>query len=194
MIEKLLEIGDGKLIVPLIVVSVGMALAKGLFSFSRSRSQDRKDFLDLFRAGNDETDLWITVSIRHVFGAYLPASLIRQLMSGPQPGRALLEVANAWDFIDMDDETGELFWRRKILRSVKARLVLIRVLAILYFVLASISLFLAYLCLTGSFDGRTLWIAWAYVLLSGGVALGALMYGDNLRDAHKVVHRWLGMT
>lgn len=193
MIEKLLEIAGGKLLIPLVVVAVGVAMAKGAFSLARSRSQDRRDFLDLFRQHEAQSDLWLTVAVRHVFGAYLPARLIRRLMSCPQPGRALLEVGGAWRFIDMDDETGELTWRRKCLRTARTRRVVVWVLNVVYFGLAGTSLWLAYLCLSGRFDGHTLWVAWTYVVLCGGGAFAALAYGDGLNDASRAATRWLGM-
>ncbi len=194
MVEKLMDVGDGKLLIPLIVVVVGVAMAKGAFSLFRSRSQDRKDFLDLFRGHESQSDLWITVAVRHVFGAYLPASLIRQLMSSSQPGRALLEVGVAWDFIDMDDETGELSWRRKIFRTARARKIVVRTLRLVYFGLASLALWLIYLCLTGNADGHTLWVVWAYAILTAAGALAALAYSDNLNDASKAARRWLGLS
>jgi len=117
LIEKLLELAHGRLVIPLIVIVAGVALAKGALHLTRSRSQDRKDFLDLMRSTEVQTDLWITVAVRHAFGAYLPSAVIRQLMSSPQPGRALAEVASAWDFLEMDDETSELSWRRKWWRA-----------------------------------------------------------------------------
>jgi hypothetical protein len=194
MIEKLLEMADGRLLIPLVVAAVGVAMAKGAFSLFRSRSQDRRDFLDLFRDHEAQSDLWMTVAVRHVFGAYLPASLIRQLMSSPQPGRALLEVGGAWDFIDMDDETGELTWRRKLFRAPRRRRVVVWTLNVAYFVLAATSLWLAYLCLTGQLDGRALWIAWVYAILCGAGAFAALAYGDSLNDASKAAERWLGLA
>lgn len=193
MFEKLLEVVDGRLLVPLVVVAAGVALVKGVFSLTRSRSQDRRDFLDLSRGHDIQTDLWLTVAVRHVFGAYLPASLIRRLMYSPQPGRALLEVASAWDFLDVDDVSGELRWRRQWFHAARSRKIIARVLSTLYLVLASISLWLAYSCVTGAFHGITLWIAWAYVILSGFAAFGCLSYGDSLKDADKAARRWLGM-
>lgn len=194
MIEKLLALADGRLVIPLIVVVAGVAMVRGAFTLSRSRSQDRRDFLDLFRTHDAQSDLWMTVAIRHVFGAYLPAALIRQLMSGPQPGRALLEVGATWDFFEMNDETGVLTWRRESLRSVETRKILIRVLVGLYVVLGSVSLWLAYSCLTGVFEGRTLWVAWVYVVLGAFSAFGCLSYGDNLKGADKAARRWLGIA
>lgn len=194
MIEKLIELGDGKFLIPLVIVVVGVAFAKSTFTLFRSRSQDRKDFLDLFRGHEAQSDLWVTVAVRHVFGAYLPSDLIRQLMSSPQPGRALLEVASAWSFIDVDDETNELSWRIKAFRSARFRKFSITVLAALYFVLAFVSLTLAYVCLSGDVEGKMLRIGWTYVVLTGLGAFAALAYGDNLKDAHVAVSRWLGLV
>lgn len=194
MIEKLLDFGNGKFLIPLVVVMTGITLAKGAFSLVRSRSQDRRDFLDLFRSHDAQSDLWISVAVRHVFGAYLPSSLIRQLMSSPQPGRALFEVANAWDFLEMNDETGELSWRRKRLRSPRVRKVVVRIMFGLYFVSGSLSLYLAYLCWIGRLGSQNSWIAWVYVAIFGLGAFVALFYGDTLKDADKAARRWLGMT
>lgn len=194
MIDKLIELGDGRLLIPLVIVVTGAAFAKGVFTLFRSRSQDRRDFLDLFRGHGAQSDLWVTVAVRHVFGAYLPTSLIRQLMSSPQPGRALLEVASAWSFIDMDDETNELSWRIKAFRSARLRKLCIAVLALLYFVLAFVSLSLVYVCLSGDVEGKVLRIGWTYAVLTGVGAFAALSYGDNLKDAHVAVSRWLGLA
>jgi len=193
MIERLLQMSDGKLLLPLIVVVIGVTLVKGTFSLARSRSVDRRDFLELFKKYDAESDLWLSVAVRHLFGSYLPASLIRQLMSGPQPGRALLDVSNSWDLLDMHDETGELHWRRKMFVSAKARKFATWLLSALYFALASVSLLLAYRAIIGVFDGKTLWIAWAYVFLCAMGAFSCLAYGDILKGADKAARRWLGM-
>jgi hypothetical protein len=194
MIDKLLELADGRFVVPLIVAAMGIALTRGAFTLARSKSQDRRDFLDLFRNHAAQSDLWIAVSVRHVFGAYLPPALIRQLMSSPQPGRALLEVAAAWDFIDMDDETGELSWRRSWFHTAMTRKIVVRTLAFLYFLLGIAALSLAYLSVTGAFDGKQLWLAWTYTVLSAFGAFWCLSYSDTLRDADRAARRWLGMA
>ena len=193
MIEKLLDLADGRLLIPLIVIVVGVSLVKGVFHLTRSRSQDRRDFLDLMRGNESQTDLWITVAVRHAFGAYLPAAIIRQLMSSSQPGRALAEVALAWDFLEMDDETAELSWRRGWWKTARNRKFAINALAIFYFLLAAISLWLGYVCLTGSLEGKALWIAWSYAILSAFGAASCLSYGDNMKGADRAARRWLGI-
>lgn len=193
MVEELLELGGGRLLIPVVVVVVGATLVKGLFGLQRSRSADRRDFLDVFQSWEGQSDLWLSAAVRHLFGNYLPPSLIRQLMSVRQPGRALLEVSNAWDFLEMEDETEELRWRRSRYSSAKFRRVLGWVLTALYFVLASFALFLAYRAVIGGFGERVTVIAWIYVGLGLFGALFCLAYQENLSSAGKAANRWLGL-
>lgn len=193
MIDKLIQMSNGRLLIPLIVIAVAVVLIKGVFSLARSRSADRRDFLELYQDDRSGDDLWLSVAIRHLCGAYLPASLIRQLMSAPQPGRALVEVANSWDLLDMDDETGDLDWRKKRFRKAKTRRNTVWLMSVLYFGLAAISLILGYRAITGDFVGLALWNAWAYTILCGVGAFGSLVYGDRLKEAGKAAQRWLGM-
>jgi len=50
MIDKLMQMADGRLVIPLIVIAAAIVLVKGVFSLARSRSVDRRDFLELFQA------------------------------------------------------------------------------------------------------------------------------------------------
>jgi len=193
MIDKLLQLGDGRLLIPIVVIAAGIVLVRGVFSLNRSRSADRRDFLDLFQKSGVQNDLWLSVAVRHLFGAYLPADLIRQLMSSSQPGRALSEVAGVWDFLDMNDETGELYWRRSFLKSTRARKNAVRFLLVMYFILAFSALWLAYWSVIGRFEGNTLGVAWMYSVLGLLGAFFCLFYGEALKDADKAARRWLGM-
>ncbi|MGH3711068.1 MAG: hypothetical protein ACRDRQ_23855 [Pseudonocardiaceae bacterium] len=193
MIEELLKHASGRLLVPIVVVIAGVTLAKGLFSLQRSRSADRRDFLDVFQTWEGQSDLWLSAAVRHLFGNYLPPSLIRQLMGGRQPGRALLEVSNAWDFLDMDDETQELRWRRRRFASAGFRKKLGWFLTASYFVLGSIGLYLAYLTAFVGFNERSTVIAWVYVALFTFGAFFCLAYQENLHTAGKAANRWLGL-
>lgn len=193
MFEEIMKLGGGRLLIPVLVVVVGVTLAKGLFSLQRSRSADRRDFLDVFQTWQGQSNLWLSAAVRHLFGSYLPPSLIRQLMSGRQPGRALLEVSNAWDFLDTDDETEELRWRRPRFASPKFRKRLGLVLTVLYFVLASFALLLAYRTVFFGFSEKMLIVAWAYVGLSAFGAFCCLAYQESLREASKAANRWLGL-
>lgn len=148
MIQQILSASGQRLLVPIVLVVAGAALAKGLFNLLRSRSQDRRDFLDLFRDWQGRDDLWITVAVRHQFGAHLPSALIRQLASSAQPGRAMQEISNAWEFLEVDDETGEISWRRRFLQQARIRRAIIWGFPVLYAASAIFAVWMGYLAVT----------------------------------------------
>jgi hypothetical protein len=193
MIEKLMELEGGKFLIPVVVIVAVAAVVKGMFGIHLSRSSDRRDFLELFQKYQGENDLWLSVAVRHLFGAYLPATLIRQLMRNPQPGRALLEVADAWDLLDMANESGELHWRRRRFASPAFRRVLGWVLLASYFVLAGLALVLGYLNVVVGFDEIGPTVVWIYVLFMTLGAFWCLTYQENLKNAGKAAQRWLGL-
>lgn len=193
MISELLDASGQRLLVPVVVVSCAAVLVRGLFSLLRSRSQDRRDFLDLFREWESRGDLWVTVAVRHLFGAYLPSALIRQLMAGPQPGRAMQEVANAWSFLDVNDETGEVFWRRRWLRSSIIRKAIVWAFPALYVVSASLALWFGWQAAMGRVQGIMMLAFWIYAVGSALAAAFFLTYGDNLKEAQRAAARWMGL-
>jgi len=193
VIQQILNASGQRFLVPIILIVAGAALVKGLFSLLRSRSQDRRDFLELFRDWQDKDNLWITVAVRHLFGAHLPIALIRQLMSSPQPGRAMLEIANAWTFFDMDDETGEISWRRKFLSKTWARRAIIWGFPVFYAVSFMLAIWMGYLAVARSTTMLASVVLWVY---ASGLTLAAiffLTYGDNLKDAERAARRWIGL-
>lgn len=92
MIELWLKQYGQQWLLPLAVILVVPFLVKGVFGLQRSRSQDRKDFLDLWPKRDQADDFWLQVAMRHAYGEYLPATVLRHLMNQPQGARALLEV------------------------------------------------------------------------------------------------------
>jgi hypothetical protein len=64
VIQELLVASHGTLLVPLALLVALTVLAKGMFSLHRSKSQNRKDFLELWR-GEHPDDLWLEVAGRY---------------------------------------------------------------------------------------------------------------------------------
>lgn len=193
MIEELLKVGGEKLIVPVLVAVIGAALVKGMFGLDRSKSADRKDFLDLWVRRESHDDLWLEVAVRHLFGTYLPASLIRSLLQSHQAGRALLEISQCWDYLDMHDETGEVQWKAKRHEYSRKRRRESRFFDAAYFLLMAVALLIAYVTLRGLLGAVGSAIAWVYVVLSGTFAFWCLAKADMLKTANRAVPRWLGL-
>lgn len=195
MIDKLIEFSDGKLLIPLAVILVGVALVKGFFGLYRSRSSDRRDFLDLWSRSDSQSDLWLEVATRHLTGTYLPAVIIRSLMQSPQAGRALLDVAESWDFLEMDDETNQVRWRTKRHERGERRKWEWRLFGLVYLFAMSGGIYLVFLGITGAAEppGLREFNIWIYAVFLVVLAFWCLSKADKLRTASKTVPRWLGI-
>lgn len=193
MIDTLMGMSGGKFVFPLVVMLGLTVLVRAVFNLHRSRSQDRRDFLELWTKQSPD-DLWLEVAIRHQFGAYLPAILIRSLQRHPQAGRALSDVASCWDLLDMDDTTCAIHWRAKRHESPVRRKGERWVLLASYFVLAFIGLMLAYVSVVARDEiASSSWLLWVYCVFLLGAALSCLTYHETLGVAERSMTRWLGI-
>lgn len=195
MIDKLIESSGGRLLLPIVLALVAASLAKGIFGLYRSKSADRRDFLDLWSKAESQSDLWLEVAVRHLVGTYLPASLIRSLMRSPQAGRALLDVAESWDLLEMHDETNEVHWRTKRHRNLKWRKIEWRVYLLGYFLAMGFGGYLIFLAFMSS--ASTLQLKevnlWLYGAIFIGFGLWCLSKSDRLKTASRAMPRWLGL-
>lgn len=192
IIKQLLQAGGLSLAVPMIVVVFGSILVKGGFSLHRSRSADRKDFLDTFKDIDGRSDLWLCVSVRHLFGKYLPTNLIRRLMVAPNPGRALLDVSNGWDLFTFDVATLQVRWRNPGHVKARARKRKVLILNLGYFLLGCPGLLLAYWIVAEKIAQQFVFVAWVYVALATIGASACLISGDQLKGAGRAAE-WLGI-
>ncbi|QQP99472.1 hypothetical protein [Lysobacter enzymogenes] len=178
------------LLVPMAMIIAGLYLTKGVYGLHRSRSQDRKDFLDLWAKADKADSLWVQVAVRHLFGENLPVPLIRHLIAQPQATRALSDVAFAWRLIDLDEATGELFWRYRRHYSPRVRLWERRFWLGGYFLMAAGALLSVWVGVKVDAKSTVGVMSWLYALLFGVAAYGSLMRGERLSDADVGVPRW----
>lgn len=192
MLDRLLDLtGSGAILPIALLVAAGWAIP-GFFAFSRSRSQNRRDFLELWRDNPTPDDLWLEAMVRHVFGEWLPASLIRSLLKSPQAGRALLEVGSAWQWLEFNDESLEISWKARRYSSSRNRTLLIALKYLGYGVLMVIALSLAYLLLNSNLTGVKHGL-WVFPLMLGGFAIQLSLEASSLFEAGRAVPRWLGL-
>jgi hypothetical protein len=92
------------------VFAIGF-LIKGVFALKTSRSQQRKEFLELWKDGDKSDDFWLELMIRHCFGSALPAALVRRVMQLPASSVKLVDLAFAWSWFDYDPREGRLDWK-----------------------------------------------------------------------------------
>jgi hypothetical protein len=189
VIQELLEASHGALLVPLALLVALAVLAKGTFSLHRSKSQNRKEFLELWR-GEHPDDLWLEVAVRHLVGEYMPAALIRSLRTSPQAGRALIEVAECWPLLEVDDETGQVRWRHAWCSTARRRKWVRRACWFGYYTGVGSGLFEAFALAQAKLPLISGWIVPVASIVFG---IWCAWHAERLNAAQRSVPRWLGL-
>ena len=60
-----------------------------------------------------DDDLWLEVTIRHLYGTHLPAHVIRTAFAHPHTSQALIDLSGLWLFLDYDSESRSVRWRHR---------------------------------------------------------------------------------
>ncbi|GAB3047483.1 hypothetical protein [Stenotrophomonas tumulicola] len=194
VVDKLLSLQNGRLLLPFLIIVVIYFGVKGIAGLHQSRTSTRREFLELMKDHAAKDDLWLSVAVRHQFGAYLPVTLIRHLLGSKQPARALLEVSEAWELIDMDDQTGELRWRRTRHDSRGKRKWIARGHLLAYFITAFCSMMLAYLLVTSRAPITDSPVWWLWVSMGAGYALWSIHRRELLKTSSQALERWVGLS
>lgn len=189
MIIELLKESGSLLLAPLAMIVACFYLTKGFYGLQRSRSQDRKDFLDLWAKADKSDDLWLQVAIRHIFGENLPSSVIRHLMTQSQASQSLVDIAFAWRLLDMNETSGELRWRAPRHFSPRVRRIERAAWLTTYVLLAALAFGCIWAAVTAgkSFLGIA---SWVLAFEMGCFALWSLMRSERLHSANIDVPRW----
>ena len=191
MIEKLLDVGGQQLILPILIAIAGLYAARGLLGVHTRLAQRRKEFLELWNSDRMSDDLWLQVAMRHLYGRYLPASVIRRVMGWPDAAEALLAISEFWPMLKVDVQTNNVQWKNARYERVR-NIWLERILMLgCYFFLGMLALVAA----TVSFRSEALSItavSYAVIAISLGiVSLASLARDDQLGDAIKRGHELL---
>lgn len=111
LIEDLVSAGGPGLIIPAVMFILVLYGARGFFGWHGRRSQNRKEFLDLWTSERISDDLWLEVTVRHLFGTYLPAHVIRTALRHPSSAQALLDLSALWPLLHYDADSRTVRWR-----------------------------------------------------------------------------------
>jgi len=193
IVNRLMELHGGQLLTPLAICAALVLIFKALSGLHQTRGSARREFLELFQEVDKKDDLWLSVAVRHHFGVYLPVSVIRRLCKLDQPARAILEIADAWPLVDLDDVSGEIRWRSKRHANPVTRRRLAFAFLAGYFASALCATLLAYILVVGQVSARVSFVYWVWVALGGVVALYCAHRSDLLRTGGPSLKRWLGV-
>lgn len=113
MLKDIIAAGGTGYLIPAVLFSLALYVARGLFGWHGRRSQQRKEFLDLWDATRNQDDLWLEVAVRHLFGTYLPARVIRMALSRPDKTQALFDLSELWPLLRFDSESQTVEWTHR---------------------------------------------------------------------------------
>lgn len=88
-------------------------LSRGIFALKKSRSQQRREFLELWKDGDKSDDFWLELMIGHCFGRALPAALVRQVIRLPSAPAKLSDLSLSWSWLAYDTASARLHWREE---------------------------------------------------------------------------------
>ena len=186
MIEQL--IGEHPwMLLPLAAIIGLTYCVKGAFSMYGSFSQKRKDFLESWQPERVGDNLWLEMVIRQTFGTFIPADVIRPLLSKPGCAKALLEVASSWRFIKY--ENGDVIWAGRVMRTARRRWWGIAFVNTMYFASGSLA-GLLFIALMQDMSSASLWIWFGGSLFCAFVSLSI---STDVSAASKHLPRYLGL-
>lgn len=191
--KEILEAGGTDFLLPAVLFLLMLYAIRGVFGLHGRRGQHRREFLELWDTARAEDDLWLEVSVRHLFGAYLPARVIRLAMEQPDRSRALLDLSELWDLFvfNRGDETVQ--WRATVsswvARSRWGRWLCLAA----YFGCAAIAVFSAVLA---AHFGHASFAGWVYgvcAVVVGFVAFLCLSHEETAKTATHAGERWIAL-
>lgn len=189
LIRDVIAAGGAGFFIPVVLFALLLYAVRGLFGLHGRRSQHRREFLEHWDHKRIDDDLWLEVTIRHLYGTHLPAHVIRSALAHPHTSQALLDLSELWDFFDYDPETRAVAWKHKRHRSARMRGLLRHWPALRYFLFAGVGALAVHLATrVGGFNQ---WVFSILALIMFAAAFLSLWHGEALRVAAAVGEFWI---
>jgi len=187
--NELISAGGPGLLIPVVLFALLLYAIRGLFGLHGRRSQHRREFLEHWDPKRIDDDLWLEVTIRHLYGTHLPAHVIRTAFAHPHTSQALLDLSELWLFLDYDPETRRVRWQHKRHRSRTSRGLLRFWPVLRYFLMIGAGVIGAYYATRVS--GFNQWVFATFAVVMGAGALLSLWHSDAEKIAAKVGEAWI---
>lgn len=191
MLKEILEVGGSGYLIPVLLLIGSLYVTRGIFGLHGRRSQHRREFLELWDSAQSQDDLWLEVAIRHLFGTYMPARVIRLALNQSDKSQALRDLSELWPLLRFNEESHMASWRGRWLRSSKHRKIqryLFLAGYVLFPLVAVGSALIAIGSPTASFAS---WIYWVNAALFVVVAFICLEKTETVGIAERVGDEWL---
>lgn len=189
--KELIEAGGSGFLIPAVLFGLVLYSIRGLFGLHGRRSQHRKEFLELWDASRSQDDLWLEVAVRHLFGTYLPARVIRLALAQPDKSQALLDLSELWPLFRFDPDSQTVSWlhsRHDTTAKRKNGRILLLIGYFFCAILAALSALVAFRSGPATFSG---WTYGVFAVIVGFSSFVCLMREDTIKIAATVGDYWL---
>lgn len=189
--REILAVGGSAFLIPVVLFVLLLYVIRGLFGLHGRRSQNRKEFLELWDTSRARDDLWLEVAVRHLFGTYLPAHVIRLALQQPDKAQSLLDLSELWPLLRFNPESRTVTWQNKRHSALAKRRLGLIAPVVGYYVCAVLA-FLAAIVAFGSPPTTVVgWLCGVCAVLFGVIALICLFREDTIKVASLVGHIWI---
>jgi len=191
MIKELVEAGGSGYLIPVVLFVLVLYAFRGLFGLHGRRSQHRKEFLALWDSAHSQDDMWLEVAIRHLFGTYLPARVIRLALAQPDKSQALLDLSDLWSLIRFDPDSQTVSWLHKRHQTPGKRKASRVLLFVGYFVCAMSAVPSVLIAARSGPQTLAGWLYGVCAIVLGLIAFICLAREDIVKTAMAVGDAWL---
>lgn len=189
MIKDVIDAGGPSLLIPVVLFALLFYAVRGLFGLHGRRSQHRREFLEQWDPKRFDDDLWLEVTIRHLYGTALPAHVIRTAFEHPHTSQALADLSDLWPFFNYDPETRTVRWQHRRHRHPTVRGLLRHWPVARYFLFAAAAVAGVYLAT--NVQGLNQWIFSIFAIITGSAAFLSLWHGEAEKAAAAVGEPWI---
>jgi len=192
MMEEILKTLGPWAVVPAASMALAGYAISVLVGLHRTKSQQRIEFLNLWRGADQMDDMALEVAVRHLCGTYLPARIVRRICNSDHCADGVFEVAQLWPLFRYDAVSGTVGWAKPEYAIEKKLSAGKRWYAAAYFGLALTAFgFLA--VAVGAGPTKLLaWVCGLNTLLFPVLAFASLAKSETFALAGKVGLQWLG--
>lgn len=189
--KELLAAGGSAFLIPAVLFGLILYATRGLFGLHGRRSQQRKEFLELWTGAQDKDDLWLEVAIRHLFGTYIPAHVIRLALNQADKNQSLRDLSELWPLLRFDEATNTTSWRNRTNGSLSYRKFKRYALLSSYFFLPVAAAAMALIASHSPLGSLASWAYWINAILMLVVAFICLEKAETAAVAERAGNAWL---
>ncbi len=185
MIEEIFKAVGPAAVVPIAAIALAGYVISMLTGWHRTKGQRRIEFLGLWRGVGQMDDMALEVTVRHLFGTYLPASVIRRICASDHCADELSNVTQIWSLFRYDPVGRKVSWVKPRHANSKVLLLEDVLFKALYFLLASIAVGCVFVVFGSGPKSLAAWLYGINALMFGILAIASLAKSETLVSARK---------